>query len=157
MEEKHSKFSKRLGIAAAVVSLTGGTVALWQQAKPAEELPNLTGSWTIEATITDSDAQRYNGDTYAFEISVAQDGARLTGSGIQTTYKGKQASNKWKFEILGGTVDADSVIISYKVYSPDTYTGSLRLGYAHEQARELRGRFTSSVADQLGEAHVVIR
>lgn len=157
METNKSSIAKKLGIAATLVSLTGGTVALWNQFSPDEKLPELTGSWTIDVVIEDSGTHAYKGHTYQFEIGVDQDGAKLKGAGKQTKYRGKKAPKGWKFEILGGKVEADSVIISYMVHSEETYTGSLRLGYDENDARALQGQFTSSVDDQFGSATVRVR
>ena len=52
MEESKSTFTKRLGIAGAVVSLVGGSIAVWNQMKPEPEIPDLSGEWVITDAIS---------------------------------------------------------------------------------------------------------
>lgn len=151
MEDKGTGITRKLGIAATVVTLVGGSLALWKELGPIEKQKNLTGDWIIDVHIDDSNSHNYQGDTYQFEIGLAQNGNQLSGQGKQSKYNGKKGSG-WKFEVLGGVMDEDSLVISYKVHSPETYTGSLRLGHSEGMPNQWQGRFTSSVDDQFGVA-----
>lgn len=155
MEVVKAKFTKRLGIAATVVSLTGGSIALWNQLKPEEELPDLSGQWTITDTVTAARDTDYIGDTHEYVIPVLQDNEKLKGEGKQTKYNQRYASRKWPI-LIEGVCRNDVIKVTHKV-NPDSggFTGSMTLRVDPTDPRRLVRTFTTTIAGQAGE--VVVR
>lgn len=95
MADLKTTLAKRLGIAATVVSFSGGSVALWKNLKPADEATDLSGRWTITNTVTASNSGRFNGEVHVYSLGVTQDAAKLMlAKGEQPHYNGKPAPGR---------------------------------------------------------------
>ncbi|MFN6116584.1 MAG: hypothetical protein ACK46C_11970, partial [Flavobacteriales bacterium] len=99
-----------------VVSLAGGSIALWNQLKPLEELPDLTGRWTITNTVTSSAGGQYDGEEYVYSVGVmqAQDHG-LSGDGEQTLYNGKPARSRFPITITAGKHTSKQIKANCKI------------------------------------------
>ena len=156
MEEKRSPFTKRLGIAATVVSLTGGSIALWNQLKPEKEVPDLTGTWVITDRIETASDTSYISDTHEYEVVMNQDGAILNGTGKQKKYNGKHAVGRWPIRIEG-RIHEQEVRATLHVDNPaGGFDGSLYLNLNEGGQPELTGTIRTTVAEQRGPAEVRI-
>lgn len=156
MEANKSSITKKIGIAATLVSLAGGSVALWNQFKPLDEVPDLSGIWTITNTVESSNLERYVGEVYAFEVYVTQDGAKLTGEGEQTHYNGNVAPSHFPIKITEGSVREDKVIVRYTMKGTRETTGIITLKFDAEGTDRLTGTFASAAADTKGKTVVRI-
>ena len=155
MEESKSTFTKRLGIAGAVVSLVGGSIAVWNQMKPEPEIPDLSGEWVITDAISSAADERYVGETHEYVVNVLQDGAKLKGDGKQRLYNGEHAQGKWAVH-LDGIVKPEQVTIQY-VVNNGAFTGTMRLTVDPEDPHRWMGTNSTTVAEQRGDVVVLIR
>jgi hypothetical protein len=158
MEEKRSPFTKRLGIAATVVSLTGGSIALWNQLKPEEELPDLSGRWTITNTVTASNGGKFDGEVYVYSVGVTQDERqRLSGTGEQVLYNGKPASSRFPIAITDGKHAGGKVSVNFTVKGNREFTGTLWLVPEDDDPHRLTGTFEYTAAGTTGTTEVLIK
>lgn len=157
MEEGKSRFTKRLGIAATVVSLTGGTLALWNQVKPEDEAIDLSGRWTITNTVTESNGGRYDKEVYVYSVGVTQDAdGRLSGKGEQTLYNGKAAPSHFPIAITDGRNGEKGVKANFTIHGNREFTGSFRLAIDENDPKHLSGEFEYTAGGTRGITEVRI-
>jgi hypothetical protein len=158
MEDKNPSFVKRIGIAATVVSLAGGSIALWNQLKPVEELPDLTGRWTITNTVTSSAGGQYDGEEYVYSVGVmqAQDHG-LSGDGEQTLYNGKPARSRFPITITAGKHTSKQIKANFKIQGNREFTGTLWLTRNENDPKRLAGTFEYTAGGTKGTTEVTIK
>lgn len=158
MEDKNSSFGKRIGIAATVVSLAGGSIAIWNQLKPADELPDLTGRWTITNTVTSSAGGQYDGEVYVYSVGVLQGADHgLSGDGEQVLYNGKPARSRFPITITAGKHTADQIKANFIIQGNRAFTGTLWLTRSDQGIGRLSGTFEYTAGGTKGTAEVTIK
>lgn len=158
MEEKRSPFTKRLGIAATIVSLTGGSIALWNQLKPEKELPDLSGRWTITNTVTASNGGKFDGEVYGYSVGVTQDERQhLNGLGEQVLYNGKPASSRFPFIITDGKQTEGTIKVNFTIEGNREFTGTLWLTPLEADPHRLTGTFEYTAGGTQGTSDVLIK
>lgn len=157
MEEGKSRFTKRLGIAATIVSLTGGSIALWKQVQPEEALPDLSGRWTITNTVSASNSGKFDGEVYVYSVGVTQTADhKLEGKGEQTHYNGKAAPGRWPINLDSGKLTKEDVVINFTIEGNRVFTGTMRLRMQEDDDRRLTGTFAYTAAGTKGVTEVRI-
>lgn len=163
MEENRSNFTKRLGIAATVVTLTGGSVALWQQVKPEEKLPDLTGRWTITNTVTDSQGDDFTGEVYIYSVGVSEAADHgLSGTGEQTEYAKagqelKNALSRFPIRITDGKHTEEKIHMNFMIQGNREFTGTMWLTLDKDDPHHLTGTFEYTAGGTKGTSDVRYR
>lgn len=158
MEEGKSRFTKRLGIAATVVSLTGGTLALWNQLKPEAEATDLGGRWIITNTVTESNGGKFDKEVYIYSVGVTEEAdGRLSGKGEQTLYNGKTAPSRFPIAITDGRNGEEGVKANFTIQGNREFTGSFRLTIDEKDPKHLTGEFEYTAGGTRGITDVLIR
>ncbi|HRH70596.1 MAG TPA: hypothetical protein PLB89_13920 [Flavobacteriales bacterium] len=163
MEEKSSSFGRKLGITATIVSLAGGTIALWNQLKPEDELPDLSGRWTVTNTVTSSDGGKFDGEVYVYSIGVSEAADhRLTGTGEQTHYQPagqdmRAAPSRFPVTLTDGKQKPTSVIANFTIKGNREFTGTMRLVRDESDATHLTGTFEYTAGGTQGTTEVRLK
>ena len=152
MEVNKSSIAKKLGITATVVSLLGGSLALWEKVKPDEEIADLSGKWRIELTPETSEPTKWVGHTWVFDVHVTPQENGFKGTGEQVLYDGKPPNGFNKFVLEPFQLKNDQVVASFKVNISRETSGMLRLKYDPEKPHALNGSFSWDAANKEGVA-----
>ncbi|HOY27637.1 MAG TPA: hypothetical protein PLR96_01605 [Flavobacteriales bacterium] len=158
MEKSSSSIASKVGIAATVVSLVGGTVALWDQFKPGDEHPDLSGRWTISNTVTGSNGGKFDGEVYVYSVGVMQDKNQgLKGNGEQTLYNGKVAASRFPIQITDGNLTEEGIKAHFTIQGNREFTGTLWLTMVQDDPKHWTGTFEYTAGGTLGSTEVRIK
>jgi len=157
MEESKPTWGKRLALAGAVVSLAGGSIAIWNQLKPEEKVPELGGTWIVTNTVGRSNSGKFNGEVYVYDIGVQQSSAHeLSGKGEQTAYNGKVAPSHFLLDVTGGKVTGDHTVMHYTVHGNRDFIGHLDLTPDPKDPKHWTGTFSHTADNTTGSTDVRI-
>jgi hypothetical protein len=148
--------TKKLGIAATVISITAGSLALWDKVKPGEEVPDLTGKWRIALTPETSQPTKWIGHTWVFDVHVTPHGDGFKGTGEQVLYDDEPPTGFNKFALDPFQFRNDKVIVGFTANISRETTGMLRLKYDPENPKMMTGTFTWDAANKEGTATVEV-
>lgn len=163
MENKGSGITRRLGIAATVVTLAGGSLALWDKLKPEEEVPDIGGRWTITNTVTASDGDNFNGEVYVYSIGVARNAdSGLSGEGDQTLYKKAGAEigpapSRFPVRITDGEQTEGRLRVNLSIKGKREFTGTLWLNQDDSDPTHWVGTFEYTAGGTKGTSEVWIK
>ncbi|MBL7939852.1 MAG: hypothetical protein JNL43_10870 [Flavobacteriales bacterium] len=163
MEGSKSNFTKRLGIAATIVSLTGGSIALWNQLKPEDAPPDLSGRWTITNTVTGSNGGKFDGEVYVYSVGVSQAADHsLSGTGEQTHYEQagqerRAAPTRFPFYLTDGKHTEDGIKANFTIQGNREFTGTLWLIADEMDPKHLSGTFEYTAGGTQGTSDVRIK
>ena len=162
METNRSSIAKKLGIAATVVSLTAGSLALWDKVKPETVLPDVRGRWTITNTVTESNGSKFDGEVYVYSVGVNEATDRsLSGTGEQTHYQmtnaeRRAAPSRFKIDLTGGQNGEHKITANFTIHGNREFTGSFNLVRDEADERHLTGTFEYTAGGTKGTTDVRI-
>lgn len=154
MASRRTPLASRALLIALVLLVGGGAYYLLQT--PRDEVPALSGTWTIRNEVVRSDLKRYRDDHHEFRIVVTQNGNTLSGSGEQTKYNDKPARNKYPIWFTQATVNGEQVTIHYAMKGGRETVGVFDLKITNDDPKRLEGTFTSTAANTSGTTRVEI-
>lgn len=163
MENNGSGITRKLGIAATVVTLVGGSWALWKEVRPQEELPDLSGRWTITNTVTSSSGSRFDGEVYEYSVGVHEDATHeLKGDGEQTRYlnatgEEHQPLSRFPIHITSGKNAADRITVHFMIEGSRPFTGTMSLTAHEGEPQRLSGSFEYTAGGTKGRTEVMIK
>jgi hypothetical protein len=115
--------------------------------------PDLSGTWHLSTHIQSASYGAYEGLRLGFRVTLAQDGARLTGRGLKWTENGRGLPAEARTPIaLDGTIEGGRGELTFTEQGAERKTSG-RISVEVTGAGELQGTFTSDAAQSRGTVY----
>ena len=155
VSSKLSGFQIPLQIAAAIVTISIGSIALFKGCKK-DAIVDLAGKWIITSNVQSASDEKNIGDEYVYEVYVVDTESKLSGIGEQTKYNKSEAKSHFKVVVDHITMVDDTIRVVYTVGGSRDFRGDMKLLRSEGNDRKLVGTFRQTTEDIAGSCVVVI-